>query len=47
MNKADQMVKDLFNRILREGCKDHNPRPKYKDGNLHYNLSRYILVHNR
>ena len=39
MNKADQMVKDLFNRILREGCKDHNPRPKYKDGTPAHTLS--------
>ena len=39
MNKTDQMVKDLFNRILREGCKDHNPRPKYKDGTPAHTLS--------
>lgn len=32
MNKADQYLKQNINKILTEGTKDINPRPKYKDG---------------
>lgn len=39
MNKADQYMYELLNRILREGYKDVNPRPKYADGSPAYTLS--------
>lgn len=32
VNKADLYYKDNLNKILKEGCLDKNPRPKYKDG---------------
>lgn len=32
MNKADQYFKENISKILTEGTKDVNPRPKYKDG---------------
>jgi len=32
MNKADKYYIENLNKILTEGCKDENPRPKYKDG---------------
>ena len=32
MNKADKYFKENITKILTEGSKDENPRPKYKDG---------------
>ena len=32
MNKADTYFKRNLKKILKEGCYDENPRPKYKDG---------------
>lgn len=32
LRKEDSMAKELFRRILNEGCLDINPRPHYEDG---------------
>ena len=32
MRKEDLMAKELFRKILDEGCMDQNPRPHYEDG---------------
>lgn len=32
MRREDSMAKELFERILYEGCLDWNPRPHYEDG---------------
>jgi len=40
MIKADYYFKNNLNKILVEGYKDENPRPKYKDGTIAY--SKYI-----
>ena len=40
MIKADLYYKKNLEKILNEGCRDENPRPKYKDGAPAY--SRYI-----
>ncbi len=32
MNKADKYLRESIQNILENGCKDVNPRPKYKDG---------------
>lgn len=32
MIKADQYYKENLSKILNHGCKDENPRPRYKDG---------------
>ncbi len=37
--KGDIYTKELLKRILEEGTKDHNPRPKYADGTPAYTLS--------
>ena len=39
MNKADKYMYELLNRILTEGYKDVNPRPKYADGTPAHTLS--------
>lgn len=39
MNKADKYLYELLNRILKEGYKDVNPRPKYADGTPAHTLS--------
>lgn len=39
MNKADKYTYEVLNRILTEGYKDVNPRPKYPDGSPAYTLS--------
>ena len=39
MNKADKYTYELLNRILNEGYKDVNPRPKYADGTPAHTLS--------
>ena len=39
MTKGDLYTKEIFERILNEGCWDHNPRPKYKDGSPAHTLS--------
>jgi thymidylate synthase len=37
--REDLMVKDVFLKILREGCMDENPRPHYADGTPAHTLS--------
>ena len=37
--RSDDMTKELFRRILDEGCLDHNPRPHYEDGTPAHTLS--------
>ena len=37
--REDDMAKELFNRILEEGCMDINPRPRYEDGTPAHTLS--------
>lgn len=32
MNKADRYLKESIENIIKNGCKDINPRPRYKDG---------------
>lgn len=39
MNKSDLMTKEVIEKILKEGCLDVNPRPKYKDGTPAHTLS--------
>lgn len=39
MTKGDIYTKEIFQRILEEGCWDKNPRPKYKDGTPAHTLS--------
>lgn len=39
MNKADTYLYELMKRILAEGYKDKNPRPKYQDGTPAHTLS--------
>lgn len=39
MNKADKYTYELLTRILNEGFKDVNPRPKYLDGTPAHTLS--------
>ena len=39
MNKADKYMNEAIKEILRNGYKDENPRPKYKDGTPAYTLS--------
>lgn len=39
MNKADRYTYELLTRILNEGYKDINPRPKYSDGTPAHTLS--------
>ena len=39
INKADQYCKDILTKILNEGCKDINPRPKWPDGTPAHSLS--------
>ncbi len=39
MTKGDQYTKEIFNRILEEGCLDQNPRPHYLDGTPAHTLS--------
>ena len=39
MNKADRYMYELLNRILTEGYKDVNPRPKYADGTPAHSIS--------
>ena len=39
MNKADKYTYELLKRILKEGYKDVNPRPKYADGTPAHTLS--------
>lgn len=37
--RSDEMTKELFRRILDEGCLDINPRPRYEDGTPAHTLS--------
>ncbi len=37
--RSDEMTKELFGRILEEGCPDINPRPHYEDGTPAHTLS--------
>ena len=39
MTKADYYMEDMINRILKEGFKDINPRPKYADGTPAHTIS--------
>lgn len=39
MTKGDIYTKEIFERILKEGTLDVNPRPKYKDGTEAHTLS--------
>lgn len=39
MTKGDMYTKEIFQRILEEGCLDINPRPKYEDGIPAHTLS--------
>ena len=39
MTKGDKYTKEIFERILKEGTLDVNPRPKYKDGTVAHTLS--------
>ena len=39
MTKGDKYTKEIFKRILEEGCLDQNPRPKYADGTPAHTLS--------
>ncbi|MBQ3142296.1 MAG: thymidylate synthase [Bacilli bacterium] len=39
MTKGDIYTKEILKRILEEGCKDINPRPKYSDGTPAHTLS--------
>lgn len=39
MTKGDYYTKEIFKRILDEGCLDKNPRPKYSDGTKAHTLS--------
>lgn len=39
MTKGDIYTKEIFKRILSEGCLDKNPRPKCKDGTPAHTLS--------
>ncbi|MBR1744192.1 MAG: thymidylate synthase, partial [Lachnospiraceae bacterium] len=39
MNRSDEMTKELFRKILEEGCLDQNPRPHYADGVPAHTLS--------
>ncbi len=37
--RSDEMTKEMFRRILEEGCLDQNPRPRYEDGTPAHTLS--------
>ena len=39
MTNGDYYTKEIFKRILDEGCLDENPRPKYSDGTSAHTLS--------
>ncbi len=39
MTKGDIYTKEIFKRILEEGCMDKNPRPHYEDGTPAHTLS--------
>ena len=39
MTKTDYYMEDMINRILKEGFKDINPRPKYADGTPAHTIS--------
>lgn len=39
MTKGDMYTKEILKRILKEGCLDQNPRPKYADGTPAHTLS--------
>ncbi len=39
MTKGDMYTKQIFERILKEGCLDENPRPHYEDGTPAHTLS--------
>ena len=39
MTKADYYMENMINRILKEGFKDINPRPKYADGTPAHTIS--------
>ena len=39
MTKGDIYTKEIFKRILEEGCLDQNPRPHYQDGTPAHTLS--------
>ena len=39
MTKGDMYTKEIFERILEEGCWDKSPRPKYKDGTPAHTIS--------
>ncbi len=39
MTKGDIYTKEIFHRILEEGCLDQNPRPHYADGTPAHTLS--------
>lgn len=43
MNLADELLIRDIKHILKDGCKDQNPRPKYKDGTPAYT---YFVTHN-
>ena len=37
--KEDLMAKEMFSKILKDGCIDINPRPHYEDGAPAHTLS--------
>lgn len=39
LNSADKYMKELINKIKKDGFKDVNPRPKYKDGTPAHTIS--------
>ena len=44
--KGDMYTKYIMDKILREGCLDHNPRPHYEDKyeNAKYNKSNHTII---
>ena len=45
MTKGDQYTKETLEKILKEGCKDINPRPHYADGTPAHTLSINHVSH--
>ena len=45
--KGDKYTKEIFNKILEEGCLDKNPRPHYEDiyeGAVYYEDTNIIVL---
>lgn len=45
ITKGDIYMKELINRVLCNGSKDINPRPKYKDGTPAHTISVNHVFH--